>query len=274
MAAGRWLEECSKVAPTREGRPTTAPPKGWLQGMAVKAVWRKSWFVAAVGCVVLLRLSGTAEASPAGPGQRMLRVVCDDNGGLVTVEPFVLWKGALVHGEDRLIDPQQAARQVIGTGTYYRIDDGLDALPLVHDCAMTLRKVTVAQEGGQIRITETVGDQVGELALDLKDPALGQVWEDSIPWHPVLDAPVFWIESHVPGQWFGCQALAENDDVLCSAIKLYPPNAEFLTMAPIEAEPMPVAPVGFQPATAEPLAVGPPTGALIDTMRPPGPMLN
>jgi hypothetical protein len=232
------------------------------------------WFVAALGCVVLLRLGGPGEAWAADAGQRMLRVVCDDHTGLVTVEPFVLWNGTRAHGSDRLIDPKLAARQVIGGGTYYRIDNDQAVLPVVHDCPMTLRKVTVAEEDGQIRIAETIGDQVGELTLDMEEPAFSQVWENNVPWHPVLDAPVFWIESHVPGQWFGCQALAGNDDALCKAMKLYPPNAEFLTMAPIEPEPMPVAPVGFQPATAEPLTVGPPTGASIDAMRPPGPVLN
>jgi len=239
----------------------------------MRPAFRRVWLVAAVGLVALARLCGPVDAGTSN-GQRMLRIVCDDGSGLVTVEPFVLWDGSRAHGSDRLIDPKLTTRQKIGSGTYYRIDDDPTALPVVHDCAMTLRKVTVAKEGQQIRITETVGGQVGELVLDMKDPVLDQVWEDSVPWHPVLDAPVFWIESHVPGQWFGCQALAENDDALCSAITLYPPNAELLTMAPIEAEPMPVAPVDFQPAATAPLAIGPATGASIGTAFPPSRMLN
>jgi len=239
----------------------------------MRPAFRRGWWVAAVGLVALACLCGTADAG-SSDGQRMLRIVCDDSSGLVTVEPFVLWDGSRAHGSDRLIDPRLTARQKIGSGTYYRIDDDLAALPVVHDCAMALRKVTVAEKGQQIRITETVGDEVGELTLDMRDPTLGQVWENSVPWHPVLDAPVFWIESHVPGQWFGCQALAENDDALCSALSLFPPNAEFLTMAPIEPEPMPVAPVDFQPAATEPLAIGRATGASIGTAFPPGRMLN
>ena len=244
----------------------------------MRPAFRRGWWVAAVGLIGLMRLSGPADAgaanAPANDGQRMLRIVCDGNSGLVTVEPFVLWDRSRAHGSDRLIDPRLTARQAFGSSTYYRIDDDPTALPVVHDCAMTLRKVSVAEDGQEIRITETVGNEVGQLTLDMRDPAFGQVWEDSVPWHPVLDAPVFWIESHVPGQWFGCQALAENDDALCSALSLYPPNAEFLTLAPIEPEPMPVAPVGFQPAATKPLAIGRATGASIDSMRPPGPVLN
>jgi hypothetical protein len=234
--------------------------------------------VAAVGLVGLVRLCGPADAwaanASANVGQGMLRIVCDDSSGLVTVEPFVLWDGSGARGSDRQIDPRLATRQAIGSGTYYRIDDDPAALPVIHDCAMALRKVTVVEEGQQIRITETVGDQIGELTLDMRDRAFGQVWEDNVPWHPVLSAPVFWIESHVPGQWFGCQALAENDDALCSAIGLHPPNAVFLTMAPIEEEPMPVAPVGFQPAATKPLAIGRVTRASIEPRLRPGPMLN
>jgi len=131
----------------------------------MRPAFRRGWLVVAVGLIGFARPCGPADAG-AGEGQRMLRIVCDDNSGLVTVEPFVLWDGSRAHGSDRLIDPQLTTRQNIGI--YYRIDDDLAVLPVVHDCAVALRKVTVAEEGQESRISETVGghdEQRGDRSL-------------------------------------------------------------------------------------------------------------
>jgi hypothetical protein len=228
----------------------------------------------AAGLAILLLAGGTGTARAEG-GERMVRILCDANSNLVTIEPFMLWRGVLRPGQEGLGDAGRVTDPALATASDYRLED-LATSAASHDCAMAVRQVTVTGEGQAIRVTETIGDgPASTFSFDLGDSVFSQLSPRKSTWHPIASAAPFWVESRAPGQWFECRTVASSDDALCEAIGLSSAGSEVLTMAPMQSEPMPVAPMGWLSSTAEPLGPVPP-GRSSPGLRPGpnGPMLN